>query len=108
MGRLLSTTIVRGADVEIRWNSKFRESYSSEAESTQVSFTVQAPPQVDGTEKYPLLIALSGGFRVSPSEQFPFFQANPTRTRILGLPFDLDLRCDAGCRCHVEEVSDRS
>lgn len=81
---LFSTNLVHAAEVDVRWNSKFRESYESQAEGTRVSFAVQAPPQVAGMKKYPLLIALSGGFRVAPSEQFPFFQANPTRTRIWG------------------------
>lgn len=81
---LASASMVHAADTEIRWSSKFRESYMSEAEGTRVSFAVQSPPEIDGMEKYPLLIALSGGLRVSPSEKFPFFQANPTRTRIWG------------------------
>ena len=81
---LSSASLVQAADADIRWNSKFRESYESQAEGTRVSFAVQAPPQVEGRKTYPLLIALSGGLRVGPSEQFPFFQANPTRTRIWG------------------------
>lgn len=83
---LSSTSLVHaaGAGAEVRWNSKVRETYDSQAEGTRVSFAVQTPPQVEGIEKYPLLIALSGGLRVGPSEQFPFFQANPTRTRIWG------------------------
>jgi hypothetical protein len=81
---LSSASFVHAADAEIRWNSKFNETYESEAEGTRVSFRVQTPPQVEGRETYPLLIALSGGLRVSPSEQFPFIQANPTRTRIWG------------------------
>jgi hypothetical protein len=72
------------ADAEIRWASKFKETYTSQAEGTDVAFAVQAPPKVDSMDTYPLLIALSGGFRVAPSERFPFFQANPTRTRIWG------------------------
>jgi dienelactone hydrolase len=81
---LSSASLVHAADVDVRWNSKFSEAYESQAEGRRVSFAVQAPPQVDGMQTYPLLIALSGGLRVSPSEQFPFFQANPTRTRIWG------------------------
>jgi len=79
-----SASLVHAADTEVRWNSRFSESYESQAEGRRVSFAVQTPPQVEGRETYPLLIALSGGLRVGPSEQFPFFQANPTRTRIWG------------------------
>lgn len=83
---LISVTQVHAADVaaDIGWNSKFNETYDSQAEGARVSFPVQAPPRIDGMERYPLLIALSGGLRVAPSEQFPFFQANATRTRIWG------------------------
>ena len=81
---LSSASLVHAADAEIRWNSRFRETYASEAEGTAVSFAVQTPPKVDDRETYPLLIALSGGLRAVPSERFPFFQANPTRTRIWG------------------------
>lgn len=81
---LLTASFVHTAFAEVRWNSKVRESYESEAEGARVSFNVQTPPEVESMETYPLLIALSGGLRVSPSEQFPFFQANPTRTRIWG------------------------
>ncbi len=81
---LSSTNLVHAVGDEVRWNSKFRETYESQAEGTRVSFAVQTPPQVEGMETYPLLIALSGGLRVSTSEQFPFFQANPTRTRVWG------------------------
>ncbi len=81
---LFSASLVHAADAEVRWKSRFSETYKSQAEGTRVSFTVRTPPQVDGMDRYPLLIALSGGLRVVPSEQFPFFQANPTRTRIWG------------------------
>ncbi len=81
---LCSASLVQAADTEVRWNSKFRESYESQAEGIRVSFAVRSPPQVDGMDSYPLLIALSGGLRVEPSEQFPYFQASPTRTRIWG------------------------
>ena len=81
---LSSASLVHAADAEVRWNSKFKETYESQAEGTRVSFTVRTPPKIDSLERYPLLIALSGGLRVAPSEQFPFFQANPTRTRIWG------------------------
>jgi len=81
---LSSASLVHAGNAEVRWNSKFNESYESRAEGSRVKFAVQAPPKVNGLEKYPLLIALSGGLRVTPSEQFPFFQANPTRTRIWG------------------------
>jgi len=83
---LISVTQVQAAEVatDFRWNSKFKETYDSEAEATRVSFAVQTPPKVDGMETYPLLIALSGGLRAAPSEQFPCFKATPTRTRIWG------------------------
>ncbi len=81
---LSSASLVHAADAEVRWNSKFKETYKSQAEGSPVSFAVRSPPRVEGMDKYPLLIALSGGLRVVPSEQFPFFQANPTRTRIWG------------------------
>ncbi|MBT4864000.1 MAG: hypothetical protein HON53_02620, partial [Planctomycetaceae bacterium] len=81
---LSSASLVHAADDGVRWNSKFSESYQSGAEGRRVSFAVRSPPRVEGMERYPLLIALSGGLRVAPSEQFPFFQANPTRTRIWG------------------------
>ena len=81
---LSSASLVHAADAEIRWNSNFKETYESRAEGSNVSFAVRTPPQVDRMEAYPLLIALSGGLRAAPSERFPFFLANPTRTRIWG------------------------
>ena len=81
---LLTAGLFQATQADVRWNSRFRETYESQAEGTRVSFTVQTPPRVEGMKAYPLLIALSGGLRVSPSEEFPFFQANPTRTRIWG------------------------
>ncbi|MDP6447341.1 MAG: tannase/feruloyl esterase family alpha/beta hydrolase [Pirellulaceae bacterium] len=80
----VATASVQAAGADVRWNSRFTERYQSRAEGVRVPFAVRTPPKVDGMEKYPLLIALSGGLRAAPSEQFPFFQANPTRTRIWG------------------------
>lgn len=72
------------AVAQVRWNAQVTEQYESEAEGRRVSFAVRTPPEVAGRDRYPLVIALSGGFRITPSDQFPFFQANPTRTRSWG------------------------
>lgn len=71
-------------DGSVRWASQFQESYHSRAEGTRVTFPVKTPPQVDGMRAYPLLVTLSGGLRAAPGQEFPFFQASPTRTRIWG------------------------
>ncbi len=71
------------AEHDVVWNSRSKEAYESPAEGS-VAFNVRTPPKIEGLVKYPLLIALSGGFRATPSERYPFFQANPTRTRIWG------------------------
>ena len=68
----------------VRWNTTFNEVYRSAADGADVSFNIHTPPQVDGVEKYPLLIMLSGGLRITPNEQFPHFQARPLRTGIWG------------------------
>lgn len=79
-----SATLVEAADSPVRWNSKFNETYQGRAVGSPVSFPVQTPPQVAGMQSYPLVINLNGSLRVSPSEQFPFFQATPTYNRIWG------------------------
>ncbi len=79
-----SATLVHAADPPVRWDSKFNETYQSQAVGAPVSFPVQTPPEVTGMKAYPLVINLNGKLRVDPSEQFPFFQATPTYNRIWG------------------------
>lgn len=77
-------TLVPAADSPVRWNSKVKETYQSQAEGAPVSFPVRTPLQVAGMKTYPLVINLKGGLHLTPSEQFPFFQAAPTYHHIWG------------------------
>ncbi len=69
---------------EVRWNASFTEKYHSEADGADVAFSVQTPPQMENMKTYPLVVVLNGGLRVPPSEKFPYFRVQPSRTGIWG------------------------
>ncbi len=68
----------------MRWGASFKDSYPSEPDGAQVSFSVRMPPRVENLDAYPLMVVLNGGPRVEPSAKFPFIQVRPTRTRSWG------------------------
>lgn len=81
---VLCLTAFGRLQAEIRWNKAFEEIYRSQADGAIVPFNVRTPPEVEGTEAYPLVVVLKGGLRVPPSEKFPYFQAKPSRGGIWG------------------------